>query len=127
MRSIYLILFLICLVMTNHNLFAQETVDSLQVQSSDSLGLDLPQVGSSTDYNLFSDSFRLIYSILFFIVAFILSIYLRQPLQKLSERRTKYSHFLKQIVPLLLMVCWFWVIYIIVTEILVLNYISTIS
>jgi small-conductance mechanosensitive channel len=116
-----------CLLLLICNLSAQETTDSLQVQSVDTTAQDPELFGSSTDYDFFSDSFRIVYSILLFIVAFILSIYLRQPLQRLSEHRKKYSHILKQIVPLLLIICWFLVIYFIMTQILDLTFVSTTS
>jgi small-conductance mechanosensitive channel len=121
------IIIMFCFLLLICNLSAQETTDSLQVQSVDTTAQDPGLFESSTDYDFFSDSFRIVYSILLFIIAFILSIYLRQPLQRLSEHRTKYSHILKQIVPLLLIICWFLVIYFIMTQILDLTFVSTIS
>jgi small-conductance mechanosensitive channel len=127
MRLFYLIIVLFCFFSVNGILCAQESADSLQIQSSDSSTLEIAHTESTLTYDLFSDFFRIIYAILFFIVAFIFSIYLRQPLQRLSEHRTKYSHILKQTVPLLLMICWFFVIYIIMTKILNLSHTSKIS
>jgi small-conductance mechanosensitive channel len=106
---------------------AQEKSDSLQVQAADSSALRAGSEVSASDYDFFSDSFRMIYAIIFLIIAFILSIYLRQPLQRLSERRSRYSRILKQIVPLLLSISWFLVAYFIITQILDLTYSSTIT
>ena len=124
-RRVFIIIFILFVV--TPDLFAQEISDSVQVQAMDSSALDKNLMSSDSEYNFFSDSFRVVYSILFLIIAFILSIYLRQPLQKLSERRSKYSKIVKQIIPLLLMISWFLVIYFIVTHILELTYLSTIS
>ena len=116
-----------CFFLILGNVSAQDIPDSLQVQSVDSTALNPDNIVTSSDNDFFSESFRIVYAILIFIIAFILSIYLRQPLQRLSERRTRYSHILKQIVPLLLIVCWFLVIYFIMTQVLVLTYVSTLS
>ncbi|MCK4558865.1 MAG: mechanosensitive ion channel [Calditrichia bacterium] len=127
MRPIYLVIFLLCFFSINGILLAEESTDSLQIQSSDSSAFDLEHTDLSSQYDYLSDSFRILYAILLFIIAFILSIYLRQPLQRLSEHRTRYSHILKQIVPLFLIIFWFFVIYIIMTQMLNLTYISSIS
>jgi small-conductance mechanosensitive channel len=123
----YLSLVFFCFFLILGNVSAQDIPDSLQVQSVDSTALNPDNIVTSSDNDFFSESFRIVYAILIFIIAFILSIYLRQPLQRLSERRTRYSHILKQIVPLLLIVCWFLVIYFIMTQVLVLTYVSTLS
>jgi len=127
MRPVYLIIFIFCFLLINGILIAQETTDSLQTEQSDSTSIIQKQFELSSHYDLFSDSFRILYAIVFFIIAFILSIYLRQPLHRLSESRRKYSHIIRQIIPLVLMICWFFVIYIIVTQILNLTYISMVS
>ncbi len=104
MRPIYLVIFLLCFFSKNGILLAQESTDSLQIQSSDSSAFDLEQTDLSSQYDYLSDSFRILYAILLFIIAFILSIYLRQPLQRLSEHKTRYSHIFKQIVPFFLVI-----------------------
>jgi small-conductance mechanosensitive channel len=124
MHRFHIRIVFICVLLFICNTSAQELTDSLQVESVDSIALHADSTYASTEYNFFSDSFRIVYSIVIFIVAFILSIYLRQPLQRLSERRSRYSHILKQIVPLLLIISWFLVIYFIVTQILDLSFIS---
>lgn len=126
MHRIYIVIFFICLFLINGILFAQESADSLQMDVSDS-SVNLAEQDISPPYDFFSDFFRILYAILFFIVAFVFSIYLRQPLHRLSENRKRYSRIIKQIVPLFLMICWFFVIYIIMTQILNLTYISLVS
>jgi len=127
MRPVYLVIFIFCFFSINGFLIAQETADSLQMEQSDSTIINQNQIELSSQYDLFSDFFRILYAIIFFIIAFIFSIYLRQPLQRLSESRKRYSHIIRQIIPLILMICWFFVIYIIVTKILNLTNISSIS
>ena len=92
MRQIIFIIFLVCVFPINGFLIAQETTDSLQVQAYDSSALDLAEIDLPARYDYFSDLFRILYAILFFSIAFIFSIYFRQPLQRLSENRRKYSH-----------------------------------
>jgi small-conductance mechanosensitive channel len=127
MRPVYLVIFIFCFFSINGILFAQETADSLQIGQSDSTILNQEKIGLSSQYDLFSDIFRILYALIFFIIAFIFSIYLRQPLQRLSESRKRYSHIIRQIIPLILLICWFFVIYIIVTQILNLTYLSGVS
>jgi small-conductance mechanosensitive channel len=127
MRPVYLVILFICIFFINGILIAQETVDSLQIQPFDSAAIDLEQKNISSQYDFFSEFFRILYAITFFIIAFIFSIYLRQPLQRLADNRKRYSHIIRQIVPLLLMICWFFVIYVMMTQILNLTYIASAS
>lgn len=127
MRVLYIRLIVICIFIFVGNLTAQEIDETLKVQEIDTTAQNPGLVESSTEYDFFSDSFRLVYSIVFLIIAFIFSIYLRQPLQRLSEHKTRYSNILKQVVPIMLMICWFLVIYFIMTQILDLSYIFLLS
>jgi small-conductance mechanosensitive channel len=127
MNRIYVAIFVICLFSINGILFAQESTDSIHIDSTDSATINLAETDIDAQHDFLSDFFRILYAILFLIVAFIFSIYLRQPLQRLSENRKRYSRIIKQIVPLLLMICWFFVIYIIMMQILNLTHISSVS
>lgn len=126
MRPILSVIIFLLLISMNGILIGQEPPDSLQLTNTDSMGIDLNHPDLFSRHDFFSDSARIFYAILFFIIAFIFSIYLRQPLQRLSEKRGKYSRVIKQLIPLLLLICWFFVIYIVMTLILNLTYISSI-
>jgi len=127
MRPFFIFLLSVTLFFSAMSLCAQEITDSLQVQSDDSSLMNREIGESSYEYDYFSDSLRVFYSIIILVVSFVLSIYLRQPLQRLSEHKTRYSRIIKQIVPLLLLISWFLVIYFIITQILELTYISNLS
>jgi small-conductance mechanosensitive channel len=103
-------------------LFAQEeavslntsNMDSLAVAMNDSNGTDLLSLTSDGLYfDIPSDYLNLIYAFIFFILAFVVIMYLRQPLEHLADRQTK-SSVIRQIIPLFLIICWFIIIYVII-------------
>jgi len=78
---------------------------------------------AATGYSWFPDReiMTILSALLFFFLAFILIIYLRQPLLNLSDRHPRYSRILKQIISVFLIICWILIIYLTVQKMLQLS------
>ena len=92
-----------------------------------SAGLDSAQGSLHAPYNWFADKdmMRIAYAVVFFFLAFILIIFLRQPLLSFADNHPRYSKLIKQIVSVFLITCSVLVIYISVQDILEISQISS--
>ena len=127
---VHLTLLFFLLISINSIANAQEGLDSSQVNSAEVISQDLGDSSVITDILQEreisqSDYYRILYAIVIFILAFIVLKYLKQPLEQLSDRGTRFSGILKQFIPILLTFSWFIVIYIIIVAILKLSFISS--
>ena len=93
---VHLTLLLFLLISINSITIAQEGLDSARVNSADVISQDLSD--SSVTAEMLqereisqSDYYRILYAILIFILAFIILKYLKQPLERLSDRGTRFS------------------------------------
>ena len=115
------------LVLNGDWAFAQESKQSSAVKASQEtvIAVDDSVNQSGANSGLISNTatfirnhLSILYAILVFIVSFIVLMYLRQPLQRLSEKPGRYASVIKQIIPIFITISWFLVVYIIVAEIL---------
>ena len=103
--------------------FAQDTETLTNPQVTDSTTVDSL---SGTGFWVFDiqsgpfseDYVSLFYAVIFFILAFMLIMYLRQPLKKITERSKSGARHLTQIIPIFLVIAWLIVILVITRNIL---------
>ena len=129
MRILYQALILVTLIFFNDKALAQEEPDSSTVNTVSTLVQDSSAANLMDSWGTFyqSESLNLLYTFVFFILSFIIIIYLKQPLQRLSDRKMRHSRIIKQFIPLFLTACWIVVFYIIINNILKLSFSYTLA
>lgn len=126
-RFVTIILFVLL-----NSLIAQESGTKISDQNSEAAGLDSTfatdslWVSQQSDY-INTEVLGIVYTIIFIILAFIVIMYMRQPLQKLSEKSNRYAPILTQIIPIILLISWILVLLIIVWRILDLSLIASLA
>ncbi len=124
MRFIYHATILVVLILFNDKAVAQEETDPSPVNSISTIVQDSSASNLIDSLGIFdrSEFLNLLYTFVFFILSFIIIIYLKQPLQRLSDRKMDHPRILKQFIPMFLTVCWIVVFYIIINDILKLSF-----
>jgi len=130
MRIVNSILILLVLQFSTLSSTAQETNNSPSADSSGAIKVDSVTTTATEmggySFHL-SPSFDVFYAIIIIILAFVFIVYLRQPLQKLSERRIGISRFLKQFISICMIIFGFLILHFVTTEVLHLSTILTVT
>jgi len=109
---------------------AQDTFSASVSDSSDIIPADSIEASVVNDETQITHSFsylNVLIAITIIIFTFIFMVYLRQPLQKLSDRRKGLSRFLKQFISLFMIIFWFILLYLVIAEVLDLSPILTVT
>ncbi len=130
MQIVKLILILLVIQIIIVPAGAQETssisnADSIETFSVDTV-LDSIK-GENTQLDPASSYLDVLLAIIIVIFTFIFMVYLRQPLQKLSDRREGISRFLKQFISICMIIFWFLLLYLVTTKVLYLSPILTVT
>jgi small-conductance mechanosensitive channel len=110
-------------------ILAQDTIPASVADSSDMISADSMVTSFIDDESQMALSFsylKVILAIAIVIFSFILMMYLRQPLQKLSDSKKGISRFLKQFISIFMIFLWFLLAYLVTTEVLDLSPILTV-
>ena len=130
MQIVKFILILLVLQFLALSSAAQETSISALTDSSASANVDSVTTTeiSKDGYSFHSSPYLdVFFAIIIVIFAFIFIVYLRQPLQKLSERRTGISRFLKQFISICMIILGLLLLHFFTTEVLHLSSILTVT